>query len=368
MLPVQAAAPLSTKLVVYISAGSSNTIFATTADGLLYAWGISNKGQTGTSLSVSNVSPLLVNVNGEFVRYAFSGSAVPSTGGSPYKPDYFSHSLAITDSNTLYAWGSNTWGELGIGTNTQANAPVRYNLNYPMRQVVSATAGYSHTLVVYMGVSCYGILADEPSVCGYRGQCISQDTCVCPTGYTTAADCTIFSCFGILFNQTGVCLGEGTCIAADTCVCNTQYAGSQCQNKVFGEVYAVGLQNVFQLGDDGLVSSLVPVQTTGYLLSKFVTSVDAGSMFSLSLSSDGILYSWGDNSYGEAGDGNTQNPRQKPYGAASNIAIMCAGWFHVVATAGNNILYGFGNGYGGNNGCGLGDICAVCLINFISII
>ena len=54
-----------------------------------------------------------------------------------------SHSVAITKDGCLWSWGCNSSGELGDGTTTNANIPVKV-----MDDVVSVSAGSSHTLAV----------------------------------------------------------------------------------------------------------------------------------------------------------------------------------------------------------------------------
>ncbi len=75
-----------------------------------------------------------------------------------------------------------------------------------------------------------------------------------------------------------------------------------------GTVASWGLNTNGQLGNDGTSQSTVPVTVTtlsGALQGKTVVSVAAGGHHSLALCSDGTVASWGLNSNGQLGNGNT---------------------------------------------------------------
>ena len=77
---------------------------------------------------------------------------------------------------------------------------------------------------------CFGIPADDPTVCSGNGTCVDTDTCECidPSSYT-GPQCGTPVCDGILATETGVCSGNGTCVAPDTCSCEEGYSGNNCE-------------------------------------------------------------------------------------------------------------------------------------------
>jgi len=97
---------------VTVSAASSHSL-AIKADGTLWAWGSNNDGQLGIgSTSTSNrTSPIQVGTDNDWVTLVAASSS--------------SHSLAIKADGTLWAWGSNSRGQLGQGDTTNRTSPVR---------------------------------------------------------------------------------------------------------------------------------------------------------------------------------------------------------------------------------------------------
>ena len=83
--------------------------------------------------------------------------------------------------------------------------------------------------------------------------------------------------------------------------------------------------------------------------------MSAGGRFSLAVGSDGNVYAWGDNSYGELGDGTT-TPREKPQliplpdGAV--VAAVCAGEIHSLALDTAGKVYAWGANASGQLGDG----------------
>jgi alpha-tubulin suppressor-like RCC1 family protein len=55
----------------------------------------------------------------------------------------FRHALAVTAGGGLYAWGHNSYGQLGDGTTVDRNYPVRI-----MDDVIAVSAGRRHSLAV----------------------------------------------------------------------------------------------------------------------------------------------------------------------------------------------------------------------------
>lgn len=93
---------------IQISAGAFHNL-AIRSDGTMWAWGYNATGQLGDSTTASKSSP--VSVVGGFTDWASSSAGV-------------NRSLGIRTGGTLWAWGSNSYGQLGSGNTTSRSSPV----------------------------------------------------------------------------------------------------------------------------------------------------------------------------------------------------------------------------------------------------
>jgi alpha-tubulin suppressor-like RCC1 family protein len=80
------------------------------ADGTVWAWGYNSNGQTGDNRAGS-ITTVPVEVS------ALSRAMAIAAGGA--------HSLAVKSDGTVWAWGSNQYGQLGNGSNEDSSAPVQ---------------------------------------------------------------------------------------------------------------------------------------------------------------------------------------------------------------------------------------------------
>src|SRR5581483_4034685 len=129
-----------------------------------------------------------------------------------------------------------------------------------------------------------------------------------------------------------------------------------------GTAWAWGANGSGELGDNSETDSTLPVQVQGSggtsdLLN--VTAVAGGLPFSAALKSDGSVWAWGDNTYGELGN-NTHdaNPHPTPSqvegvggsGYLSGVTGIATGASHVVAVQGTGGVLAWGLGTSGQLG------------------
>jgi alpha-tubulin suppressor-like RCC1 family protein len=91
-----------------VSAGDSH-ILGLTDTGIAYAWGAGGSGRLGDNTIIDKSSP--VTVVGGITNW--SAIAAGST-----------HSLGLTDTGVLYAWGVGSYGRLGDGSAINRSSPV----------------------------------------------------------------------------------------------------------------------------------------------------------------------------------------------------------------------------------------------------
>ena len=85
------------------------SVYALMEDSSLYAWGNNESGKLGVGDEVNRNTPTKVNLPGKIKKLITSSSA----------------SYAILEDGSLYAWGYNYYGELGVGSNKDKNTPTK---------------------------------------------------------------------------------------------------------------------------------------------------------------------------------------------------------------------------------------------------
>jgi len=189
--------------ITALEAGQDHSL-ALKSDGTVWAWGGNDFGELGVGTSGSGITLMPRRIN------TLSGITAIDT--------FATHSLALKSDGTVWAWGGNSYGQLGNGTTGGiSNVPVQVS---GLTSVATIAAGISHSLAI----------------------------------------------------------------------------------KSDGTVWAWGRNNYGQLGDGTTTDSNVPVQVSG--LSGAV-GVAAGEFHSLAAKSDGTIWAWGRNNYGQLGDGTT---------------------------------------------------------------
>jgi hypothetical protein len=118
-----------------------------------------------------------------------------------------------------------------------------------------------------------------------------------------------------------------------------------------GTVWAWGDNSYGQLGDGGTTSSPTPVQVVGLT---GVTKIAAGGNHSLAVAADGQVWAWGDNADGEVGNGTTTNS-SVPVAVSGLPAIVAvaAGDAHSLALTQAGAVWAWGYGGDGELGSGI---------------
>lgn len=275
--------------VTAIATGSHHSL-ALKSDGTVWAWGGNTyAGQLGDGTNVDKTTPVQVS--------GLTGIVAITAG------DF--HSLAIKNDGTLWAWGSNSYGELGVSGGNR-NAPVQVT---GVSGVIGISAGQSHSV----------ILKDDGTVWSWGFNYFGQVGNGASGSFT--ANPTITQVSG-LTNIVRVAAGFNNSFAM----------------KNDGTVWSWGGNYNGQLGDGTTTQRTAPVQVTGLM---DVTQL-VGKNHALALKNDGSLWVWGSNDYGELGDGTTAYKYTATQ--ANGLCVMAAGIGESLAKTGIVVYPNPGNG------------------------
>ncbi|MDW8351739.1 MAG: RCC1 repeat-containing protein, partial [Anaerolineae bacterium] len=282
--------------VTAIVAGGDHTCALTS--GGVKCWGANWYGQLGNGTTTSSSTP--VNVSGL------------SSGVSAIVAGY-AHTCALT-SGGVKCWGANWYGQLGNGTTTNSSTPV--NVSGLSGGVIAIAAGFYHTCARTSsgGVKCWGA--------NWYGQLGDGTT----TDRLTPTDVS-----GLSSGVSAIAVG-----GLHTCALISS-----------GWVKCWGRNAFGQLGNGTTVNRFTPWDVSG--LSSGVSAIAAGNYHTCALTSGGGVKCWGDNFYGQLGDGTTTD-RSTPAdvsGLSSGVTAIAAGGYHTCAlTSGGGVKCWGSNDYG----------------------
>ncbi len=151
-----------------VSAGTAHTL-AIGSDGKLYAWGFNGDGSLGDGSTTQHDSPEVITLVAGVKPTAVSAG-----------PD---SSVAIGSDGKLYAWGDNTFGELGDGTTTSHNSPEVITLAAGVKPTAVSAAGFDGMAIGSDG-NLYAGAATRPQSTGRPEP--SESSATAPPLITTA--------------------------------------------------------------------------------------------------------------------------------------------------------------------------------------
>ena len=254
---------------------------------------------------------------------AWSDTAAPSavrradfviTGGLALSS---SVSHALKGDGTVWSWGTNGSGQLGDGTYAGRTSPVAVA---GLSNVMAIAAGPLHTLALLSD----GSVSSWGSNANYR------------LGDTSGGRPTPASIAG-LTNVVAIAAGATHNVAL----------------KSDGTVWTWGGNSAGQLGDGTTSDRATPTRVPGLT---GVTRIAAGTDFSLAIESDGtgggLVWSWGNNTFGALGDGSTiARTRPVHVDGLPNVVAIAAGADFSLALATDGSVWAWGH----NNRGQLGD-------------
>ncbi|MCM8806244.1 MAG: FG-GAP-like repeat-containing protein [Candidatus Omnitrophica bacterium] len=281
-----------------VSAGMYHTA-ALKTNGTVWAWGNNDKGQLGNGSSVPySASPVQVSNLSQIVEISCGGN----------------HNLALKNDGSVWAWGKNDSYQLGLGH--------FYGTSYllePKQVVGSEEIGYLTDVIrVSAGYDFSLALRKDGSVWAWGGNSWGQ----LGTGNTTDSFYPLK--INGLSDIKGISAGGSGIFGIHAMAVKSD-----------GSVWCWGANNKGQLGDGTNTDRYLPVQVKGENGTGFLSNIRkiaAGGTHSLALDKDGNVWAWGDNTYGQLGNG-TNNDSVYPVKAMglSEIKMIAAGQKHSMA-------------------------------------
>ena len=206
-------------------------------------------------------------------------------------------SYALTSEGKVYAWGENWGGALGDGTTTNSNTPVAVDTSGALAgKIVTQIAATQYSVIV---------LTSEGTLFGwggnYNGELATGTTGGGPHNPRAVGASGALS--GKIVTQIGAGLFHVFAITSS------------------GELYAWGANSYGQLGDGTTTRRTTPTIVTA-LSGQTVTVVAGGDSHSLALTSTGAVYAWGWNGEGELGDGTTTNRTTPTPVDTTNVTVQ----------------------------------------------
>nr|XP_055191779.1 RCC1 and BTB domain-containing protein 2 isoform X2 [Nyctereutes procyonoides]XP_055191780.1 RCC1 and BTB domain-containing protein 2 isoform X2 [Nyctereutes procyonoides]XP_055191781.1 RCC1 and BTB domain-containing protein 2 isoform X2 [Nyctereutes procyonoides]XP_055191783.1 RCC1 and BTB domain-containing protein 2 isoform X2 [Nyctereutes procyonoides] len=161
LVPCHISTNLSNKQVTEVACGSYHSLVLT-SDGEVFAWGYNNSGQVGSGSTANQPIPrrvtgclqnkVVVNIacgqmcsmavvnTGEVYVWGYNGNGQLGLGSSGNQPTPcriaalqgiriqrvacgYAHTLVLTDEGQVYAWGANSYGQLGTGNKSNQSYP-----------------------------------------------------------------------------------------------------------------------------------------------------------------------------------------------------------------------------------------------------
>ncbi|NWU93491.1 RCBT2 protein, partial [Upupa epops] len=199
-VPCQVSTNLVNKKVIEVACGSHHSMVLT-SDGEVYTWGYNNSGQVGSGSTANQPIPrrvtsclqnkIVVNIacgqmcsmavveNGEVYVWGYNGNGQLGLGSSGNQPTPcrvaalqgvrvqrvacgYAHTLVLTDEGQIYAWGANSYGQLGTGNKSNQSYPTTVTVDKD-RVIEIAACHSAHTSAaktqsgqVYMWGQCRG--------------------------------------------------------------------------------------------------------------------------------------------------------------------------------------------------------------------
>ena len=327
-IPVQAKTELSTFFINIetISVGGDYTA-AINSENKLYTWGKNNSGQLGDGTTTDKLSPAPVSTD--------KWIAV-STG--------WEHTIAIKKDGTIWAWGRNDYGQLGLGSlggthYTHEQVMIVGISGVANNDWIAVSSGGNHTIAIKKdgtiwawGRNDYGQLGlgslggthhtpEQVMIVGISGV-VNNDWKEVSTGWehtiAIKKDGTIWAWGSNGYGQLGDATTTQHTIPVQIktekwkVISAGYYHTAAIKND--GSLWTWGDNGYGQLGDGTTINKNSPVK-----IGDRWKTVSAGGAHTVAIKEDGVCWAWGNNGFGQLGDATTID-------RLSPVRVILSGW------------------------------------------
>lgn len=231
----------------------------------------------------------------------------------------------ITDAGDLYMWGYNCYGQVGDGTKEDRKFPYKVLSNV---KSFATGNGDGSTMAITKSGDLYGWGQNYTNCLGVEGGPILKPTKIMSDVKQVAMGWT----FELILKTNGELYGLGRTYE--------------------GQLDVVGKKDTYA---DSIVYRTKPVRL---LSGHKVKAVSAGHEFSAAITEDNSLYIWGNNHFGQRGDGtgceNRDDYHAEPFKALTSVASVSCGQDTVAAVTTNGELWTWGSDQSYQTGLDLG--------------
>jgi alpha-tubulin suppressor-like RCC1 family protein len=252
---------------------TGNFLLVQKTNGTIWSWGVNGDGQLGDGTRVNRSSPVQIGALTDWIKIS-----------SGYK-----QCSAIRSNGSLWVWGSNNQGQLGLNDIVSRSSPVQVGA---LTNWASTSAGFENTGAITTSGQLW--------MWGNNG----SGNLGIPISYKRSSPVQV----GSLTNWALLSVGNSTSSSV----------------KTDGTLWSWGFNSSGQLGDSTVVSKSSPIQV-GLLTDWSLISIGSSGQ-ALAIRNNGTWWSWGFNTNGSLGLGNTLN-RSSPVQVGSNtqwLSVSCS--------------------------------------------
>jgi alpha-tubulin suppressor-like RCC1 family protein len=226
-------------------------------NGKLFCWGYNDLGQLGNNSTKNSLAP---------VQESKAGTDWARVSVGEF------HTCAIKTDGRLFCWGNNSSGQLGNNSTSDSHVPVQESTAASDWARVSACGFHTCAIKTNGTLFCWGD--------NNHGQLGNNSTkgSLAPAQESTAATDWVDLSAGVVHT---------------------------CAIKTNGGLFCWGYNDYNELGNDATMESLVPIQESAFATDW--VKLSAGSSHTCAIKTNGELFCWGNDDYGELGNNSNAN-------------------------------------------------------------